>query len=72
MISIVVTFYNVGVYLKQYVNSILNHTFTDYEIVLVDDGSGFDTIYICDLFAQTDKRIKVYHKENGGLSDARI
>lgn len=70
-ISIVVPVYNVARYLKQCVDSLLQQTFTDFELILVDDGSTDISGMICDEYAQLDNRIRVIHKENGGLSDAR-
>lgn len=70
-VSIIVPVYNVSHYLKDCITSILNQTFKDYELILVDDGSTDDCSKICDEYALKDKRIKVYHKKNGGLSDAR-
>ncbi|BDP63405.1 hypothetical protein EfmJHP80_09010 [Enterococcus faecium] len=63
--------YNVEKYLKKCVDSILGQTFTDFELLLIDDGSTDNSGSICDELAKTDNRIKVIHKENGGLSDAR-
>lgn len=71
MISVIVPIYNVQKYLPQCLDSIINQTFWDLEIILVDDGSLDGCGKICDEYAQKDKRIKVYHKENGGLSSAR-
>ena len=70
-VSIVVPIYNVEKYLGQCIDSIINQTLKDIEIILVDDGSPDNCPRICDKFAENDKRIKVLHKENGGLSDAR-
>lgn len=70
-ISIIVPVYKVEKYLKKCVDSIIAQTFTDIEIILVDDGSPDDSGKICDEYAVQDKRIKVIHKENGGLSSAR-
>ncbi|MDT6668970.1 glycosyltransferase, partial [Enterococcus faecium] len=70
-ISIIVPVYNVEKYLKKCVDSILGQTFTDFELLLIDDGSTDNSGSICDELAKTDNRIKVIHKENGGLSDAR-
>lgn len=70
-ISIIVPVYNVEKYLRRCVDSILMQTYSDWELVLVDDGSPDRCPQICDEYASTDKRIKVIHKENGGLSDAR-
>ncbi len=71
MISVIVPVYQVEDYLENCVQSILNQTYTDLEIILVDDGSKDNCPAMCDEFARKDKRIKVIHKENGGLSDAR-
>jgi glycosyltransferase involved in cell wall biosynthesis len=70
-ISLIVPVYNVEKYLKECVNSILNQTFSDFELILVDDGSPDKSGKMCDEFAINDIRIKVIHKENGGLSSAR-
>lgn len=71
VISIVVPVYKVEAYLEKCVNSILNQTFTDFELILVDDGSTDNCPSMCDEYAKKDARIKVIHKANGGLSDAR-
>ena len=71
MISIIVPVYNVESYLADCVDSITAQTFKDIEIILVDDGSPDSCGQICDDYAKTDKRIRVIHKQNGGLSDAR-
>lgn len=70
-ISIIVPVYNVEKYLEKCVRSILAQTFTDFELILVDDGSPDSSGAMCDQFAEQDQRVKVIHKENGGLSDAR-
>ena len=70
-ISVIVPVYNVEKYLNRCVDSILNQTFTDFECILVDDGSPDNCPKLCDEYAKKDKRIKVIHKQNGGLSDAR-
>lgn len=70
-ITIIVPVYNVENYLKKCVDSIINQTYRNLEIVLVDDGSPDCCPEICDNFAKKDSRIKVIHKENGGLSSAR-
>ncbi len=70
-ISVVVPVYNVEKYLERCILSIINQTYQNLEIILVDDGSTDNSGVICDEFAQKDPRIKVIHKENGGLSDAR-
>ncbi len=69
--SIIVPIYNVEAYIKKCLNSILFQTFLDFEIILVDDGSRDKSGTICDEYAKNDARIKVIHKENGGLSSAR-
>lgn len=71
LISVIVPVYNVQEYLKNCINSILNQSYKNIEIILVDDGSTDESSSICDLYVKKDNRIKVIHKENGGLSDAR-
>lgn len=71
LISIIVPIYNVEKYLKKCIESIINQTYKNIEIILVDDGSPDNCGIICDEYSQKDKRIIVIHKENGGLSDAR-
>lgn len=71
LISVIVPVYKVEKYIHRCVNSILNQTFTDFELILVDDGSPDNCGKICDEYAEKDSRIHVIHKENGGLSDAR-
>lgn len=71
LISVIVPCYNVENYLKKCVDSILNQTYKNLEIWLVDDGSPDNCGQICDEYSKIDDRIKVIHKENGGLSDAR-
>ncbi len=71
LISVIVPVYKVEPYLSRCIDSILAQTFTDFEIILVDDGSPDNCGKICDKYAETDKRIFVIHKENGGLSSAR-
>lgn len=70
-ISVIVPVYNVRNYLNKCLNSILNQTYKNLEIILIDDGSTDDSGNICDEFAKSDNRIIVIHKQNGGLSDAR-
>ena len=69
--SIIVPVYNVEKYLNQCIESIINQTYTNFEIILVDDGSSDRSGEICDQYVQTNTRIKVIHKQNGGLSSAR-
>ena len=70
-ISIIVPIYNVEKYLNRCVDSVLNQTFTDFDLILINDGSPDNSKKICDDYAEKDSRIHVIHKENGGLSDAR-
>ena len=71
LISVIVPVYNVEKYLNRCIDSIINQTYKNLEIILVDDGSPDNCGKICDEYAKKDSRIKVIHKENGGLSDAR-
>ncbi len=71
MISVIVPVYNVEKYLPRCIDSILAQTFTDFELLLIDDGSEDNSGNICDEYAKTDDRIRVYHKNNGGVSSAR-
>ena len=71
MISVVVPVYNVASYLPQCLDSLLSQTYKDLEIIIVNDGSTDDSPQICDSYATKDRRVKVVHKTNGGLSDAR-
>lgn len=71
LISIIVPIYKVEPYLRRCLDSIVNQTYTNLEIILVDDGSPDNSPQICNEYAAKDKRIVVIHKENGGLSDAR-
>lgn len=71
LISIIVPVYNVEIYLTECVRSILNQTYKNIEILLIDDGSSDNSGVLCENLAKQDDRIKVFHKENGGLSDAR-
>ena len=70
-VSIIVPVYKVEDYLERCVKSILAQTYTDFELILVDDGSPDRCGEMCDVFAKEDPRIRVIHKKNGGLSDAR-
>lgn len=71
LISLIIPVYNVEKYLKKCLDSIINQTFSDFEIILVDDGSKDNSGIICDEYATNDSRILVIHKDNGGVSSAR-
>ncbi|MCH5249329.1 MAG: glycosyltransferase family 2 protein [Lachnospiraceae bacterium] len=71
LISVIIPIYNVEKFLHECVDSVLNQTYRNIEIILVDDGSTDKCPEICDEYAGSDNRIKVIHKRNGGLSDAR-
>lgn len=71
LISVVVPIYNMEKYLNKCVDSILNQTYSNIEILLIDDGSTDLSVKICDEYMKIDSRIKVFHKKNGGLSDAK-
>ena len=70
-VSIIIPIYNVENYLDRCMQSLLNQTLKDIEIIMVDDGSPDNCPKMCDEYAKKDNRVKVVHKENGGLSDAR-
>ena len=71
IISIIVPIYNVGKYLPRCIESILNQTFNNFELILVNDGSTDNSGVVCDDYAKKDTRIKIVHKSNGGVSSAR-
>lgn len=71
LISVILPIYKVEKYLQRCVESIINQTYTNLEIILVDDGSPDGCPAICDDYATKDQRVKVVHKKNGGLSEAR-
>ena len=70
-VSFILPIYNVEKYLSECIQSILNQTYKDFEVLLVDDGSPDYCPILCDEWARKDNRIKVFHKSNGGLSDTR-
>ena len=70
-ISVIVPVYNTEKYLDRCIQSILAQTYTDFELLLVDDGSTDSSGAICDKYAEQDSRVRVFHKENGGVSSAR-
>lgn len=71
MVSIIVPVYNAEKYLRRCVDSILNQEYTDFELLLADDGSRDSSGVICDEYAERDERVRVIHKENTGVSDTR-
>ncbi len=71
LVSVIIPVYNVEKYLDKCVSSVIGQTYTNLEIILVDDGSTDSSGKLCNKWSKCDKRIKVYHKKNGGLSDAR-
>ena len=71
LISVIIPVYNVQMYLAECVDSVINQTYKNLEIILVDDGSTDESGKICDQYSEIDSRIHVIHKKNGGLSDAR-
>ena len=71
LISVIIPVYNVEEYLDECVQSVLNQTYKNLEVILVDDGSPDRCPQMCDEYAKVDNRVKVVHKQNGGLSDAR-
>lgn len=71
LISIIIPVYNVQNYIETCLNSVINQTYKNLEIILVDDGSPDNSGKICDEYAKKDNRIKVIHKENGGVSESR-
>lgn len=70
-VSVIVPVYNAEKYLHRCIDSILAQTFTDFELLLIDDGSKDKSGAICDEYAVKDSRVRVFHKENGGVSSAR-
>uniref|UniRef100_UPI003079CB33 glycosyltransferase family 2 protein n=1 Tax=Phascolarctobacterium succinatutens TaxID=626940 RepID=UPI003079CB33 len=70
-LSVIVPVYKVEKYIHKCVDSILNQTFKDFELILIDDGSPDNCGEICDEYAKKDSRVRVIHKENGGQSSAR-
>lgn len=70
-ISIIVPIYNAEIYLEKCIQSILNQTFKDFELILVNDGSKDNSLKICEFYSNVDSRVKIINKINGGLSSAR-
>ena len=71
LVSVIVPVYNAEKYLSRCIDSILAQTYTNFELLLINDGSKDNSGKICDEYAEKDNRIRVYHKENGGVSSAR-
>ena len=71
LVSVIVPVYNVQDYLAECINSIIRQNYTHFELLLVDDGSTDNSGMLCEQYRKKDNRIKVIHKKNGGLSDAR-
>ena len=71
LISVLVPVYNARVYLKECIDSVLNQTYKNIEVILVNDGSTDGSKEICDAYAVTDKRVRAIHKENSGVVDTR-
>lgn len=71
LVSVIIPVYNTAPYLKRCVQSVLQQNWTNFELILVDDGSTDGSGAICDAYARTDSRIRVFHKPNGGVSSAR-
>ena len=72
MLSVIVPVYKTEKYLRRCVDSILNQTYTELEIILVDDGSPDNSPYICDQYRKEDPRIVVIHQKNAGVAAARM
>lgn len=70
-LSIIIPIYNAEQFIRRCIDSILEQTYTDFELLLIDDGSTDDSSRICDVYSENDSRIKVFHKKNGGVSSAR-
>ena len=71
MISVIVPLYNAENYLQRCVDSILRQTYRDFEVILVDDGSKDKSVELCELYKEKDSRVRVIHKHNGGVAEAR-
>lgn len=71
LLSVIIPVYNIEPYLRKCIESVLNQTYTNMEVILIDDGSTDGSGAICDEYQSKDRRVKVFHKENGGQSTAR-
>ena len=70
-ISIIIPVYNAELYLERCIKSVISQTLEQWELILVDDGSTDQSPHICDIYCSMDKRIKVIHQKNAGVSAAR-
>ena len=71
MISVIIPVYNSEKYLHKCIDSVLSQSYTNFEVILVNDGSTDSSGMICDEYAEKDERVRVFHKDNGGVSTAR-
>ena len=71
LISVIIPVYNVEKYITKTIESVLIQTYTNFELILVDDGSQDNSGQICDIYSAKDQRVRVIHKKNGGVSSAR-
>ncbi len=71
LISIIIPVYNCERYLRRCIESILHQSYSHFELLLIDDGSIDESGTICDQYVNLDRRVKAYHKPNGGVSSAR-
>ena len=71
LVSVIIPVYNVELYLREALDSVINQTYRNLEILVIDDGSTDGSGTICDEYAMKDKRIRVIHQNNRGLSNAR-
>ena len=70
-ITVMMAAYNAGQYIRRALDSLREQTFSDFDVIIVNDGSKDDSGTICDTYAVKDSRVRVFHKENGGVSSAR-
>lgn len=71
MVSVIMPVYNARKYIESTIESVLNQTFTDFELILIDDGATDGSGEVCDTYASMDKRIVLIHQANGGICKAR-
>lgn len=72
MVTVIVPVYNTAPYLSRCINSILCQSFSKIELILIDDGSTDNSLDICNQYREKDERIKVFHKENGGVCSCKF